>query len=311
MLEIKVNEVVEDLQTIQDMLRWSVSRFNEVDLFYGHGTDNPWDEAFTLICFALNLPPINQDSLLTSRLTRSEKLAIIELILRRADERIPAAYITNQAYFSGLPFYIDDRVLVPRSPIAELIQQRFAEQIEKPPAQILDLCTGSGCIAIACAYQFPEAMVDAIDLSADALEVAAINVENHQLEHQVNLIQSDLFTSVAGKRYDLIVTNPPYVDAEDISDMPEEFHHEPEMGLGCGHDGLDLVRKILAQSANYLNDDGVLICEVGNSMVHVMAEYPELPLRWLEFEQGGLGVFAITKAQLEQFKDILDSKVVG
>ncbi|TLU67724.1 50S ribosomal protein L3 N(5)-glutamine methyltransferase [Thalassotalea litorea] len=311
MLEIKVNEVVEDLQTIQDMLRWSVSRFNEVDLFYGHGTDNPWDEAFSLICFALNLPPLNEDSLLTSRLTRSEKLAIIELILRRADERIPAAYITNQAYFSGLPFYIDERVLVPRSPIAELIQQRFAQQIENPPTQILDLCTGSGCIAIACAYQFPEAMVDAIDLSADALDVAAINVENHQLEYQVNLIQSDLFTSVAGKRYDLIVTNPPYVDAEDISDMPEEFHHEPEMGLGCGHDGLDLVRKILAQSGNYLNDDGVLICEVGNSMVHVIAEYPQLPLRWLEFEQGGLGVFAITKAQLEQFKDILDSKVVG
>lgn len=311
MLEIKVNEVVEDLQTIQDMLRWSVSRFNEVDLFYGHGTDNPWDEAFSLICFALNLPPLNEDSLLTSRLTRTEKLAVIELILRRADERIPAAYITNQAYFCGLPFYIDERVLVPRSPIAELIQQNFAQQAKKSPTKILDLCTGSGCIAIACAYQFPDAAVDAIDLSADALEVAAINVENHQLEYQVNLIQSDLFSSVAGQRYDLIVTNPPYVDADDIADMPEEFHHEPEMGLGCGHDGLDLVRKILAQSADYLNDDGVLICEVGNSMVHVTAEYPELPLQWLEFEQGGLGVFAITKTQLARFKDILNSKVVG
>ncbi|QDP00831.1 50S ribosomal protein L3 N(5)-glutamine methyltransferase [Thalassotalea sp. PS06] len=311
MLEIKVNEVVEDLKTIQDMLRWSVSRFNEVDLFYGHGTDNPWDEAFTLICFALNLPPHKDESLLTARLTRTEKLSIIELILRRADERIPAAYITHQAYFAGLPFYVDERVLVPRSPIGELIQNRFSEQLAHAPNRILDLCTGSACIAIACAYQFPEAEVDAVDLSTDALDVAAINVENHQLEHSVSLIQSDLFAGVAGAKYDLIVTNPPYVDDEDIADMPDEFHHEPEMGLGCGHDGLDLVRKILAQSAQFLNDDGMLICEVGNSMVHVIEEYPDVPFQWLDFELGGLGVFAITKAQLVEFKETLDSKVVG
>ncbi|TKB43455.1 50S ribosomal protein L3 N(5)-glutamine methyltransferase [Thalassotalea mangrovi] len=308
MLEVKVNEVVDDLKTIGDMLRWSVSRFNEVDLFYGHGTDNPWDEAFTLICFALNLPPHKDTSLLNSRLTKTEKLAIIELVLRRADERIPAAYITQQAYFCGLPFYVDERVLVPRSPIAELIQQGFSKQLAHSPQRILDLCTGSGCIAIACAYQFADAAVDAVDLSVDALDVAAINVENHQLEQRVHLLQSDLFSAVTGQQYDLIVTNPPYVDAQDIADMPEEFHHEPEMGLGCGDDGLDLVRKILVQSADYLTEDGVLVCEVGNSMIHVMETYPQVPFQWLDFELGGLGVFVLNKAQLTEFKDVFENK---
>ncbi|WP_089153037.1 50S ribosomal protein L3 N(5)-glutamine methyltransferase [Thalassotalea crassostreae] len=309
MLEINVKEVTNDLKTIADFLRWGMSRFNEADIFYGHGTTNAWDEAVSLTLFTLHLPGNLDDSIMQTRLTQSEKQALIDIYLRRIDERIPAAYLTNLAYFKGLPFYVDERVLVPRSPIGELIDNRFHGLIEQEPNRILDLCTGSGCIAIACSYQFPNAEVDAADLSEDALDVANLNIYNHELNDRVMPIKSDVFSGLTEQKYDLIVTNPPYVDSEDIDDMPEEFHHEPEMGLGCGSDGLDIVRKILAQASEHLNENGVLICEVGNSMIHVDALYPEVEFNWLDFERGGFGVFHITKTELDTYQKIFNERV--
>ncbi|WP_371377044.1 50S ribosomal protein L3 N(5)-glutamine methyltransferase [Thalassotalea aquiviva] len=309
MLELNIDEVTEDLHTIGDFLRWGLSRFNQADLFYGHGTTNAWDEALILTLHALHLPNNLDDNLLNARLTKSERQAVVELLLRRIDERIPSAYLTNLAYFCGLPFYVDERVLVPRSPIGELIDNRFANLLQAKPQHILDLCTGSGCIAIACAHAFEDANVDAFDLSLDALEVAEINIHNHELSDRVVPIQSDVFSAAMGTKYDLIVTNPPYVDSEDIGDMPDEFHHEPEMGLGCGDDGLDIVRRILAEASAHLSNDGVLICEVGNSMIHVQALYPEVDFQWLTFERGGFGVFRITKQQLDKYQDIFNQRV--
>ena len=309
MLEVNIEEVTTDLHTIADFLRWSMSRFNESDLYYGHGATNAWDEAVSLALFALHLPDNLDDSIMQTRLTKTEKMAVINLVLRRIDERIPAAYLTNLAYFCRLPFYVDERVLVPRSPIGELIENGFAGLIEHQPHSILDLCTGSGCIAIATAYAFPDAVVDGVDLSDDALDVAQLNIHNHELDERVRAIKSDIFSGVAGLQYDLIVSNPPYVDAEDMGDMPDEFHHEPEMGLACGNDGLDIVRVILAEASEYLTDNGTLICEVGNSMIHVQALYPEVEFNWIEFERGGLGVFQLTKQQLEQHKELFKQKV--
>lgn len=309
MLEVNIEEVTTDLHTIADFLRWSMSRFNESDLYYGHGATNAWDEAVSLALFALHLPDNLDDSIMQTRLTKTEKMAVINLVLRRIDERIPAAYLTNLAYFCRLPFYVDERVLVPRSPIGELIENGFAGLIAEEPHSILDLCTGSGCIAIASAYAFPDAIVDGVDLSDDALDVAQLNIHNHELDERVRAIKSDIFSGVEGLQYDLIVSNPPYVDAEDMGDMPDEFHHEPEMGLACGNDGLDIVRVILAEASDYLTENGALICEVGNSMIHVQALYPEVDFNWIEFERGGLGVFQLTKQQLEQHKQLFKQKV--
>jgi ribosomal protein L3 glutamine methyltransferase len=239
---------------------------------------------------------------LQSRLTKRERQMLVDLILVRIEQRIPVAYLTNKAWFAGLEFYVDERTLVPRSPIAELIDTKFEPWVTTPPKRILDLCTGSGCIAIACAYAFPDAEVDAVDLSDDALEVADINIQNHGLSQQVFPIQSDLFSGIANEKYDLIVSNPPYVDAEDMANLPDEYKHEPELGLACGDDGLDLVRDMLRQAGSMLNDDGVLFVEVGNSQVHLQAAYPEIPFQWIEFSIGGHGVFALTKAQLEHIK---------
>ena len=234
----------------------------------------------------------------TARLTSSEKHRIVERVIRRINERIPVAYLTNKAWFCGHEFYVDDRVLVPRSPIGELINNRFAGLINHQPEHILDMCTGSGCIAIACAYAFPEAEVDAVDISPDALAVTEQNVEDHGLIHNVTPIRSDLFRDLPKVQYDLIVTNPPYVDEEDMSDLPGEYRHEPVLGLASGSDGLKLTRRILACAPDYLSDDGILICEVGNSMVHLIEQYPDVPFTWLEFENGGDGVFMLTKPQL-------------
>ncbi len=291
------------LYTIGDFIRYASSEFNRAELYFGHGTDNAWDEATQLVLFALHLPMPLTDELLACRLIDDEKLVILELIARRTNERIPLAYITQQANFANLPFYVDDRVLVPRSPIAELILNKFEPHLLKQPQRILDLCTGSACIAIACAYAFPEAEIDAVDLSVDALNVAQINIEGHGLTEQVIPIQSDVFSGIAEQKYDLIVSNPPYVDIDDVNSLPDEYTHEPAMGLGSGDDGLDITRKILAQSAQHLNDDGVLICEVGNSQVHVEVAFPNVPFTWLSFENGGHGVFKLTKAQLQQHQD--------
>lgn len=296
--KIFVDEAVNELQTIQDMLRWSVSRFSAANIWYGHGTDNPWDEAVQLVLPSLYLPLDIPEDMRTARLTSSEKHRIVERVIRRVNERIPVAYLTNKAWFCGHEFYVDERVLVPRSPIGELINNKFAGLISKQPQHILDMCTGSGCIAIACAYAFPEAEVDAVDISPDALAVAEQNIEEHGLIHNVIPIRSDLFRDLPKVQYDLIVTNPPYVDAEDMSDLPNEYRHEPELGLASGTDGLKLTRRILGNAADYLADDGVLICEVGNSMVHLMEQYPDVPFTWLEFDNGGDGVFMLTKEQL-------------
>ena len=296
----KFAEVSEQLHTVNDYIRFGASQFNQAELYFGHGTNNAWHEAMILVMYRLSLPTEMVDDAMSCRLIKEERLAILALFDRRITEGLPAAYLTNQAMFCGLPFYVDERVLVPRSPIGELIDNRFNGLIDKSPSRILDLCTGSGCIAIACAVAFPEAEVDAVDLSIDALNVAEINIEGHGLSAQVIPIHSDVFSGVEGQSYDLIVTNPPYVDQEDVDSLPQEYLHEPEMGLGSGFDGLDITRKILAQAASHLHDEGVLICEVGNSQVHLSAAFPNVPFQWLEFERGGHGVFRLTKAQLEQ-----------
>ncbi len=299
---INFAEVSEQLHTVNDYVRFGASQFNQAELHFGHGTNNAWHEALTLVMHQLALPQELATEVMHCRLVLQERVAILQLFERRITEGLPAAYITNQAMFCGLPFYVDERVLVPRSPIGELIDNEFSGLIYDEPKRILDLCTGSGCIAIACARKFPEAEIDAVDLSLDALEVAQINIEGHGLLAQVIPIQSDVFSGVVGQSYDLIVTNPPYVDQEDVDALPQEYLHEPEMGLGSGFDGLDIVRKILAQAANHLNDNGVLICEVGNSQVHLTAAFPKVPFQWLEFERGGHGVFRLTKAQLTQYQ---------
>ena len=233
-----------------------------------------------------------------SRLTLSEKQLIAGMVDRRVNERIPAAYLTNQAWFCDLPFYVDERVLVPRSPYAELIKQHFSDWLDDEPKHILDLCTGGGCIAIALAYAFEQAQVDAVDISPDALDVAEMNIAEHDLSERVFPIQSDLMGALQGQVYELIVSNPPYVDEEDMHDLPEEFLHEPELGLAAGLDGLDLVDSILRQAPQHLSDTGWLFVEVGNSQVHMQQRYPGLALQWIDFEQGGHGVFAVNKAAL-------------
>ncbi|MGF1864635.1 50S ribosomal protein L3 N(5)-glutamine methyltransferase [Enterovibrio norvegicus] len=301
--KIIVDEVVNELRTLQDMLRWTVSRFNAAGLFYGHGTDNAWDEAVQLVLPTLYLPIDVPAETRHSRLTTSERHRIVERVVRRINERTPVAYLTNKAYFFGLEFFVDERVLVPRSPIGELIENRFEPMLSVEPTRIMDLCTGSGCIGIACAYAFPEAEVDLVDISTDALAVAEINIQDHGMEQQVFPLRSDLFRDLPKDKYDLIVSNPPYVDEEDMSTLPEEFRHEPELGLAAGSDGLKLMRRIIANAPDYLTEQGVLICEVGNSMIHVDAQYPELPLTWLEFENGGHGVFMMTYQDLVSVAD--------
>lgn len=302
--EIQACAVVEDLATIQDMMRWAYSYFNASDLYYGHGYDNAWDEAQQLVLAAVYLPADVPEAMYQSRLTLVEKERVIHFIETRLGTRQPVAYLTNSAWFCGSEFYVDERTIVPRSPIGELIMQKFAGLIDHEPKRILDMCTGSGCIAIACAQQFLEAEVDAVDLSLDALDVAQINIERHGLAERVFPISSDLFNDIPQDKYDLILTNPPYVDEEDLDDMPQEFHFEPEMSLGSGADGLDITKRILAQAADYLTDNGVLVCEVGNSMVHLIEQFPTVPFNWIEFKNGGLGVFSLTRAQLVEYRHL-------
>ncbi|PYC22537.1 50S ribosomal protein L3 N(5)-glutamine methyltransferase [Aquipseudomonas alcaligenes] len=299
------------LRSVRDHIRWAVSRFHEAGLFFGHGTDNAWDDARQLVLGALHLPFEIADAYLDCRLEEDEQQHLLELIRRRVEERVPTAYLLGEAWFCGLPFIVDERVLVPRSPIAELIGSQFEPWLPATPARILDLCTGSGCIGIACAYAFPDAEVVLGDLSFDALEVANQNIERHGLEERVYTVQGDGFAGLPGQRFDLIVSNPPYVDAEDFADMPAEYHHEPELGLACGDDGLDLVRRMLAEAADHLTEKGLLIVEVGNSQVHVEALYPEVDFTWLEFEQGGHGVFLLAAAQCREYQKLFRSRVKG
>lgn len=291
-------QAITELVSIRDFFRWAASEFVAAKLFYGHGTDNPWDEAEQLVLHALHLNPPLADEWLDARLTRAEKARVVANIQRRIEERIPAAYITGQAWFAGMPFVVDERVLVPRSPIAELIEKQFAPWLSAEPQQILDLCTGSGCIGIACAYAFPDAEVQLSDISFDALAVAEENIHQHDLADRVFALQSDLFESLLGQRFDLIVSNPPYVDADDMASLPQEYHAEPELGLASGVDGLDFTRRLLAEAADHLTENGVLVVEVGNSWPALEEAYPGLPFTWVEFERGGHGVFVLNAADL-------------
>lgn len=295
---------ISDLRTIRDYIRWSLSQFEANPLFFGHGTDNSWDEAVALVFAALKLPwdILEKDpQILQARLTEQEADRIYEWVCERVTNRTPLPYITGEAWFAGLPFNVDSRVLIPRSPIAELLQSRLSPWIseEAEPTRILDLCTGSGALAVTAAMNFPEAEVDAIDISEGAIEVSMGNVARHQLQDQVKVIESDLFEQVSGQ-YDLIVSNPPYVGAEEMSQLPAEFLKEPTLALETEENGMQIVRKILEQAREYLTDTGLLIVEVGNTEPLVKEAYPALPLVWLEFEHGGEGVFLIKAADLQK-----------
>jgi ribosomal protein L3 glutamine methyltransferase len=299
------SEVLTTLSTIRDYIRWAASRFSEADLSFGHGTTTALDEAAALVLHTLHQPYNLSDAYLQSRLTLNERQAVIDMIDRRINERIPAAYLTHEAIFAGLSFYVDERVLVPRSPIAELIEQRFAPWVEEEQVErILDLCTGSACIAIACAYAFAGAYVDAVDLSSDALAVAKINVDKHQLADAVTLYQSDLFKELPQARYDVIVSNPPYVCLEEWAQLPAEFRAEPDMGFKGGDTGLDLVLRILVDADRYLTEQGILIVEVGSSAETLQNTFPDVPFYWLNFERGGDGVFLLTAEQVRLYNEL-------
>lgn len=293
---------IDDLHTVRDYLRYASTRFAASGLYYGHGTDNVWDEAVQLVMRSLSLPLENNTLFLDARLVREEKELILDRLNRRITERVPLAYLLGEAWFMGMPFNVDERVLVPRSPLGELLENGLQPWLgDKPVQRVLDLCTGSGCIGIGAATVFDEALVDLSDISLDALEVAESNIDLHGLGDRVQCIQSDVFSNLVGQ-YDVILSNPPYVDAEDLADMPEEYHHEPALGLAAGADGLDIAHRILAKAADHLTQDGLLIVEVGNSWVAMDEAYPDMPLTWLEFENGGSGVFLVTAEDLRKWQ---------
>ena len=290
----------EGLQTIQDYIRWGASRFNAAGLCFGHGTDNAIDEATQLILFALHLPPDLPASYRDCCLTGDERVAIVELFERRVRERRPAAYLTNKAWFGGLEFYVDENVLVPRSPLAELVEAGFDPWVDpERVGRVLDLCTGSGCIGIAAAVHLPDADVDLADVSAAALRVASRNLVAHGLEGRVRVLESDLFDALDGESYDVIVSNPPYVSLSELESLPEEYRREPELGLAGGETGLELILRILRDAPRYLRDEGVLVVELGSTAAELERRFPDIPFLWLEFERGGEGVFLMNRRRHE------------
>ena len=304
-MDTGISGVAQILTTLRDYIRWGASRLREAGVFFGHGTTNALDEAAALVLHALHLPYHLSSDYFDSVLMPTERLAVIDLIERRIRERKPSAYLTHEALFAGLSFYVDERVLVPRSPIAELIEQQFEPWLDPEGVRsILDLCTGSGCIAIACAHAFPEAKVDAAELSNEALAVAEINVQKHELADTVTLYRSDLFNALPTQQYDLIVSNPPYVALAEWRDLPPEYHREPAMGFKGGESGLDLILRILADAEAYLSARGVLIVEVGSSAETLQNRFPEVPFYWLDFERGGDGVFLLTSEQVEHYSPL-------
>jgi len=293
----------EELKTLKDFIRWGVSRFNQAQLYYGHGMASALDEAVYLSLFALHLPHDFSQQYFDCRLSADEKQAVFSLLSRRIEEKLPASYLTGEAWFAGLPFVVNENVLVPRSPIAELIENQFAPWVDAEKVEnILDLCCGSGCIGIASAYAFDWAYVDMVDISPEAIDVAEENIQRHQLEERVSALASDLFQNVPRRHYDIIVSNPPYVDAQDMAELPDEYLHEPALGLAAGEDGLDLVIPMLQQAREYLTEQGILVVEVGNSQHALQAAYPHVPFVWLDFERGGSGIFLLTAEQLDEYE---------
>ena len=291
---------IDDLATIRDWLRYATSRFRAAEIVFGHGTVNALDEAAFLILKTLNLPIDNLDPWLDCRLTRAERQAVADIVEARIATRKPAPYLVNEAYIRGHSFYVDERVIVPRSFIGELLPDGLEAAVADPDGvtRVLDLCTGSGCLAILAAEAFPNAGVDAADLSDGALDVARRNVTDYGLEDRIELVRSDLFTGLTGRRYDLILSNPPYVSADAIAAFPPEYAAEPVMAHAGGEDGLDLVRRILAEAGRYLTPDGVLVVEIGTGLDILESEYPHLPFLWLDTEDSAGEVFALTAAEL-------------
>jgi len=292
-----------DPVTVEQILTEGQLLFETSDLYFGHGTDNAWDEAVFLVFYALDLPPDADRSVLNQQLTDIQCKAIHQLFEQRIRDRIPAAYLTGRAWFCGLPFAVDKRVIIPRSPIAELIMSGFYPWCSTEPQRLLDLCTGSGCIGIACAYAFENAEVVLSDICADALQVAQQNIQQHDLAARVSAVQSDLFENLADQKFDLIVSNPPYVDADDYASMPDEYFHEPELALASGNDGLDFTRRLLREAHDYLTEHGVLIVEVGNSGEALDRLFPSVPFLWLEFSEGDGGVFLLARDQLLEHRE--------
>ncbi len=294
------SEASASLKTLRDCLRFAVSRFNEGKLFFGHGSENAYDEAVYLILHTLHLPLGELEPFLDARITQSEVYAVLNVIEKRVEQRVPAAYLTNQAWLGDLSFYVDERVIVPRSFIAELLREQLFPWVENPNeiVSVLDMCTGSGCLAILAAHAFPFAAIEASDISPDALDVAQYNVTDYELDDRIDLVESDLFAGLRGKRYDIIISNPPYVDAPSVSELPPEYKHEPKLALGSGKDGLDATRVILEQAANHLTDNGILVVEIGHNRDVLEAAYPDLPFTWLNVSAGDEFVFLLHKNDL-------------
>jgi ribosomal protein L3 glutamine methyltransferase len=289
-----------ELITVRDYLRYAVSRFNAAGLFFGHGSDNAWDEAVYLTLHTLNLPLDRLEPFLDARLLPHERELLLDIYSRRSQDRLPAAYLTHEAWLGEHRFYVDDRVIVPRSFIAELLDEQLTPWIDDPWAieSALDLCTGSGCLAILTALAFPNAEVAAVDLSKDAISVAERNVADYHLTDRVELIQSDAFANLQGRRFDLIISNPPYVNAKSVAALPPEYLHEPELALGSGEDGLDFTRIILREAKKHLTENGILIVEIGHNRDDLEAAYPTLPFMWLDTSAGDEFVFLLHAADL-------------
>lgn len=292
--------LTEELFTIRDWIRFAVSRFEESEIFFGHGTDNAYDEAVWLIMRALHLPLDTLDNFLDAVLTETERKHLEHLIERRVNERTPTAYLLREAWLRGYRFYVDERVIIPRSFIAELLDDGFSPWIEYPELveSAADICTGSGCLGILLADTFPNAQIDVVDISPDAIAVCNTNIEHYDLQHRVHAIQSDMFKGLQGKTYDLIISNPPYVDEHSMAQLPQEYRNEPQAALGSGEAGLDHAHVLLREAPNHLNEGGILVVEIGHNREALLSAYPHVPFTWLEVESGNQFVFLLTKEEL-------------
>jgi len=291
------------MTSIGSLIKKISKDFENGNLYFGHGSESAWDEAVFLVLSVLKLPLDSDRSITRLPVSPEQEEEILEFARRRLQEKVPLPHLLKCAYFAGLPFYVDERVLIPRSSFGELILKQFFPWLPRIPRRILDLCTGSGCMAIAAAMEFPEAEIVASDLSTEALQVAEINLASYDCQHRIRLVQSDLFKNISGQ-FDLIISNPPYVDRQDFQNLPEEYRHEPALALESGEDGLFHTREILKQAAQFLHPKGLLFVEVGNSEVALEAAYPELPFTWIEFEHGDSGIFMLTREQLVSSNDV-------